>query len=378
MFVSLYGLLCYYVGLRGRQSLLRAAGRASVAVYWTGFWFVALSSVLALIVGKLLPPFFHDVLAWIGAYWEAVLIYVPLILASIDLIRAADRRLHFLPTRISQGKQSALYAGAGAFVIIASILVYGTWNALHPRVTHYDVTIQKPAGALKNLRILMAADLHLGTIVGQNRLDQMVSTMNGLNPDLILLPGDILDDDSGRIFAEPGVGDGFQRLHAKFGVYAVPGNHEYISGRNEEAAKLLTASGVAVLTDRYVKIADSFYVAGRDDLSTRQSGGRPRPPLATVLQGVDRALPVILLDHQPSNLGEALAAGVDLQVSGHTHRGQLFPFQYLTRRIYEVDWGYLKKGPMNVVVTCGYGTWGPPIRIGNHPEIVVIDVQFVP
>ncbi|HOV43194.1 MAG TPA: metallophosphoesterase, partial [Syntrophothermus lipocalidus] len=92
--------------------------------------------------------------------------------------------------------------------------------------------------------------------------------------------------------------------------------------------------------------------------------------------GIDRSRPIILMDHQPIDLDEALNEGVDLQLSGHTHLGQLFPNRFVTRRVYEVDWGYLRKDNLQVIVSCGFGTWGPPIRVGNHPEIVVINVRF--
>ncbi|HBW35391.1 MAG TPA: metallophosphoesterase, partial [Desulfosporosinus sp.] len=104
--------------------------------------------------------------------------------------------------------------------------------------------------------------------------------------------------------------------------------------------------------------------------------GAKRQDLETLMQGVNRSLPVLLMDHQPSQLAEPVEQGVDLQVSGHTHRGQMFPIQFITSRIFENDWGYLRKGDFQLIVSSGYGTWGPPVRIGNTPEIVDITIRF--
>ncbi|HLO04923.1 MAG TPA: metallophosphoesterase, partial [Symbiobacteriaceae bacterium] len=118
------------------------------------------------------------------------------------------------------------------------------------------------------------------------------------------------------------------------------------------------------------------YIIGRDDWSGQSRWGRPRKPLTEIIQGVDPALPLILMDHQPNRLNEAQAAGIDLLVCGHTHRGQMFPNHLLTRRVFEIDWGHLKKGALHVIVSLGFGTWGPPVRIGNRPEVVSIRVRF--
>lgn len=153
-------------------------------------------------------------------------------------------------------------------------------------------------------------------------------------------------------------------------------NHEYIGGNAEEAINYLGEAGVKVLRDSSQEIAGSFYIMGRDDRSGARYNGVQRQDLKTLMRGVDRALPIILMDHQPSQLEEPAGQGVDLQVSGHTHAGQLFPIRYITSRIFEKDWGLLRKNDFQLIVSSGYGTWGPPIRIGNTPEIVDIMIKF--
>jgi predicted MPP superfamily phosphohydrolase len=170
--------------------------------------------------------------------------------------------------------------------------------------------------------------------------------------------------------------DELKRLKAPLGTYVIMGNHDFGEEHPNQYRRELERVGIRLLVDEWVKVAESFYIIGRDDLSGRFHAGRTRRPLDELMQGVDLALPLILMDHQPSRLAEAEQAGIDLLVSGHTHRGQMFPNNLVTRRVFEVDWGYLKQGAMHVIVSLGFGTWGPPVRIGNSPEVVSIRVRF--
>jgi len=123
-------------------------------------------------------------------------------------------------------------------------------------------------------------------------------------------------------------------------------------------------------------VKNSFTIVGREDRSYNRGSARRRKSLEELMKGVDRSLPVILMDHQPFALEEAVSHSVDLQLSGHTHHGQLWPFNFITKRVYELSWGYLKKGATHIYVSCGVGTWGPPVRTGNRPEIVNIKLSF--
>ncbi|WP_199241659.1 hypothetical protein [Desulfosporosinus sp. Sb-LF] len=136
-------------------------------------------------------------------------------------------------------------------------------------------------------------------------------------------------------------------------------------------------AGVNVLRDQYIKVENSFYIIGRDNPSRRSGGNTEgRKELGDLIKGVDSSLPLILLDHQPLELETAQQNQIDLQLAGHTHEGQLFPGNLITKLVYEIDWGYLKKGNYNLIVSSGYGTWGPPLRIGTHSEIVCATLHF--
>ena len=171
------------------------------------------------------------------------------------------------------------------------------------------------------------------------------------------------------------VGEALLELNAKYGVYAITGNHEYIGGVSD-AVEYLNKHNIHMIRDTYVKIDNSFYVVGREDRDSKRFADYSRKPLNEILEGIDKSLPVIMIDHQPFQLNEAMENGIDLQLSGHTHNGQLWPVNYIVGMIYELPWGYKLKGKTHYYVSCGVGGWGPPVRIGSRPEIIKITLNF--
>ncbi|MGQ9860346.1 MAG: metallophosphoesterase [Thermodesulfobacteriota bacterium] len=259
----------------------------------------------------------------------------------------------------------------GAVGLATSILiVVGCLNALNPRLKTLKLSLPGANSHTQGMEILVASDIHLGTIVGEKRLASLCKAVEQLKPDLVLLPGDILDEDP-RTVMRDSVGDMLRSLRAEHGVYAVTGNHEYIGGV-DRACRYLEEHGIRVLRDQAVLIGGLFYLVGREDRSMSRFTGKDRKSLSELLALLDKKIPVILMDHQPLQLDEVAQAGVAFQLSGHTHHGQLWPLNLVTSLIYEVSWGYLKKGDTQFYVSSGYGTWGPPVRIGNHPEMVRI------
>ena len=343
--------------------------------YWVVFWIIALSFLIARLVAGRIPEPAADLFELTGAYWMAAMEYFLIILLAIDLVRLLDRLFHFIPRSARANPSAALAAGVFTLLLVAVLIVCGRWTALNPRITNYDVAIAKNAGAFKEIRIAMVSDIHLGEIVNSKNLEKMVGMIEQLEPDLIIFGGDIIDGDA-RPYLEQNMPEILRRLRAPLGVFGVLGNHEYFGGISGSAEDCLKQGGITILRDNYVKIADSFYIAGREDKSSTMAEGIQRKDLASVLKGVDASLPLILLDHQPTDLSEAQSQGADLQLSGHTHRGQYFPNQLITDRIFEVNWGYLRKGNLNVIVSSGFGTWGPPIRLWNYPELVQITLRF--
>ncbi len=371
-----YLLLNFWIGLRVWQYVFKFIP-FTAKVYWPAFWLVALSYPAGRLGREFLSAEASRVLTSVGSYWLAFMVYFALALAALEIIRLLDRLTGVLPHRVAQNQPAPLAAGLLVLVLVIGTVAYGWWNARHPRVNQYSITIPKTAGDLRDLRVAAVSDLHLGPIVHNGRLMKLVEMMEEIKPDLILLPGDVIDENPGP-FVEQDMVSTFRRLTPKYGIYAVPGNHDYYGRKSEEILMHLEGAGVSVLVDRHVKIADSFYLVGRDDFGRGRYDGNVRRELADLMQGIDRSLPVILMDHQPVQLDLVKDSGVDLKLSGHTHRGQLFPFNLITRMVYEIDWGYLRKGDLHVIVSSGFGTWGPPVRVGSVPEIVVVDLRFGP
>jgi predicted MPP superfamily phosphohydrolase len=189
-----------------------------------------------------------------------------------------------------------------------------------------------------------------------------------------LIPGDIIDEDIAPVI-HSNVGEKLKSFKAKYGAYAVTGNHEYIGGVHKAKA-YLSEQNVNLLNDAFELIDDSFYVVGREDLTINQFTNHQRKDLHEIVEGADHLKPIILLDHQPFKLENAVNNGIDLQLSGHTHHGQLWPFNYITKMVFERSWGYLKKGNTHFYVSSGVGGWGPPIRTVNRPEIISITLNF--
>lgn len=374
IFLLFYGLGNYYIGLRGYQALITAFPSKRIARFWTGaVILLALSFPFSRFMVHYVPHKVGEIIIYASSYWLAAMYYLILILIVSDLIRLVVHRTEILPVSL-RGRYH--FVILGVLGLVALLLIYGTWNALNPVINNYEITIPKKSSTMDSMQVVVVSDLHLGWIVGTDRLEQMTGLINTLDPDLVLLPGDIVDEGI-DIRAEQEMPQILQTLHPRLGTFAVMGNHEYISGNAEAAVEFLHRGGVTVLRDQAEEIPDSFYLVGRDDASRHRYNGAERQALSAIMTQVDRnKLPVILLDHEPSDLLASEAAGVDLQFSGHTHLGQLFPNNFITGAIYEDDWGYLRKNGFQLVVSCGYGTWGPPIRIGNRPEILNVKIIF--
>ncbi len=372
-FFIVYGLVNTYLFIRGWQAI--PSGSPVRPIYAFVFLIVALSFIGGRLLENLWLSPVSDVFVWVGSFWIAAMLYFFLSVLALDLLRLIHRSVPFLPAGwMNHYPRTKMITAIVVVFGVAITLLSGHVNALSPRIRTLELSIPKDGGTLKSLNIVLASDIHLGTIIGRRRLERLVSRVNALNPDLILLPGDIMDEDLAPAIKQ-NLGEHLTRFKSTLGVYAIMGNHEYIGGA-EEAYAYLVDHGVTVLRDRVIKLHNSLYLVGREDRSMQRFTGRTRRPLPELMALVDRQSPVILMDHQPFPLEEGENNGADLQISGHTHHGQLWPNNYVTNLVYELSWGYKKRGNTHVYVSCGYGSWGPPVRIGNRPEIVNIHLRF--
>jgi predicted MPP superfamily phosphohydrolase len=292
----------------------------------------------------------------------------------IDLVRLGNHFFHFFPDSWyqinSKAKLISFLFVAGTVILLT---IAGSWNARTIKIKKLKLQIDKTTNTFTKLNIALVSDIHLGTMIHNSKLEKIVEKINNLKPDIILLAGDVFDEDITTL-VEKNTASILTKLKSKYGVFAILGNHEYFSGL-DEAIAYLQHGNITVLRDSSVFVTDNFYLVGRDDRSGNRFN-KTRKPLEELMNNVDKNYPIILMDHQPFNLEEAQNNGVDLQVSGHTHHGQFFPFNLITNQVYELSWGYKQKGNTHYYVSCGVGTWGPPVRLGNRPEIVKIELEF--
>lgn len=365
-----------YVGKKGWLLINTVIPKISIYLYWAIFIFIAVSFILARFSQDKVPHFFEKFLNILGGYWLASFLYFIILLGVIDIIKLILRikSFSFIGTKTLQNIY--FISNISALIIVAILLVYGTYNATNIKTKQYAIKINKNAGELKKLNIVMLSDLHLGDIVDKQRLSKMVLKINELNPDIVILAGDIIDDYI-KPFIDQDMGAEFKKIHSKYGVYATFGNHEYYGGSTDKIAfEYENSANFNLLRDETVKINNSFYIVGRDDVSSERYSKTKRKKIDELLIDTNKLLPIIVIDHQPVNISEGENAGVDLQFSGHTHNGQLLPANIITKKLFENDFGLLTKGTYNLIVSSGVGTWGPPIRIGTSSEIVQVQIQF--
>ncbi|SEN21945.1 hypothetical protein SAMN05192533_11073 [Mesobacillus persicus] len=351
LFILLYTAICFYVGYNGWVWLKSTRLQLNKWIY---IGVIALVS-LSMFIGQFsmfLP------LKMIGYFWLVIIGY------SLILLPIANLLLFLLR------KRGIFWVGLGITGIFGFILVYGSYNAWNPVVRTYDLTIEKETAGGEDIKILMASDLHLGQIVGKRHLQRLVDIVEEVKPDIVLIPGDLVDDYI-EPFLEKDMGETLSKLKAPLGVYAVTGNHDYYGDDVDEIVEEVEKAGVQMLMDESILINDQFYIIGRNDLTDVK-----RKEISHLVKELDHSKPLIMLDHQPNSLGIAEENGVDLILSGHTHRGQMAPAHLITSRIFENDWGYLQKGNLHSLVSSGFGTWGPPLRIGSQSEVMVIHLTF--
>jgi len=246
---------------------------------------------------------------------------------------------------------------------------YGVWNAYHPRLVHCTVRIKDLPPGWQGKTLVQISDVHLGRILGADFLTRVVAKVNAQNPAMMLITGDLFDGADGKLEAlvEP-----LNQLVAPQGIYFVTGNHETYLGV-ERSYAALRGTPVRIL-DNEMATVDGMQVVGISYPERGHASGFAEK-MAKVT-GFDPGVPSILLYHSPTQVQAAKAAGINLQLSGHVHQGQLFPLQFVTRLMFgEYYHGLHTEGDYTLYTSSGTGLWGPTMRTGNHPEIVVIRLE---
>lgn len=337
---------------------------------------------------------FRRFMKLLSNYWLGVLVYTIMTVGIADglrlLIKYPLKNVAFPGRELLFSNVGTAVVGVVCAVIITTVSIYGMINAGNIQTTKYDISIDKKAGKLDSLNVVLIADLHLGYNIGCRHMEKMVEKINAQNPELVVVAGDIFDNEYEALENPDRLVAILRGIQSKYGVYACYGNHDIqekiLAGftfggkeKKESSVKMdefLEKSGITLLRDEYVLIDDSFYLYGRPDYERPGRGIDERKSPQEITEDLDLSLPVLVIDHEPRELQELADAGVDADLCGHTHDGQLFPGNLTIKLMWENACGYLKKGNMHSIVTSGVGLFGPNMRVGTKSEICDIMMHF--
>lgn len=308
-------------------------------------------------------------MAWIGFLWMGGLfiwIWLSLIMDAYHIAVMVLQRI--LCTDLIHLMLSRRQSLSLTFMVTFGLMVYGAYTAQNIRVERHTISSKKIPAAADPIRIVQISDLHLGQMIFPGRLDRIINAINKAQADIVVSTGDLVD---GHIFNKDRVIKKMAGLKAKMGKFAVTGNHEAYAGERY-ATELTQALGFTLLQGKIFQITKNIAIVGVDDPAIKDSAA---PGEAEVLSSVPARRFTILLKHQP-RLDSTSKGRFDLQLSGHTHEGQIFPFSLVIRWAFPLFAGlYPIPQGGRIYVSPGTGTWGPPIRLGAPPKITIFDVQ---
>lgn len=346
-----------YISTRGWQALQHPSTGIKVALTLL-YWLCALSFFgVFLFWGHGMPPAIAKTISYVGTGWLVFTLYMTMALLFFDLLKVFNIVIN----------NSFLIA----LSLVVCVLCYGYYQYQHPDTKVFNIVINKDihTGGTRPLKIVAISDVHLGYETDKRTLARYVDLINARHPDVVLIGGDLIDNDATPLF-QTRMEEELSRIHAPMGIYMVPGNHEYISGIRD-CERFIERTPITLLRDSVAVLPNGIQIAGRDDRSDKR-----RLTKAQLLSRLDRDKPILLLDHQPYELDQTESAGVDLQFSGHTHNGQVWPLNLLVSRLFEVGYGFKRKGESMIYVSSGLSLWGPPFRVGTDSELVEFNVTF--
>jgi len=336
------------------------------------FWLLAFAYVIGRFTERSGAMALAEPFVKIGSWWLGAMVYLTLLFLLADLLRGVNGLFNISEIfKFNWASEKGKTVTAIVYALSAVILIGGYMSARIPTINRVEFQLNKTVPNEKQ-KVVLVSDIHLGMMISNGKLNKMVQLVNNENADLVLLAGDIFDEDLGPVI-QNNMGDLLKNLRAKHGVFAVLGNHEFY-GNAAAAHEYLKNHNITVLRDSVATLPNGIAVVGREDITAERMYDKKRKTLTELLENVDTENPVFVLDHQPYNLSEVADYSVDLQVSGHTHNGQMWPFNYITGAMFEISKGYGKIKDTHFFVSSGYGTWGPPIRTNSRSEIVVMEI----
>ena len=357
---------------------------------------IALSAIYLLISPLSIPAAFFSprgtllrrILSNIGNYWMGFNLHFVLAMGVCFLIRLIVKLVKKDKYNLRLA-QKITNVAVVSFTILMS--VYGIVNAQNLKVTTYDVTVDK-SSKQDELNVVLIADLHLGYSVGVKQMERMVNKINELQPDVVVVAGDIFDNEFSAIYNPVRVAEILRGINSKYGVYAVYGNHDIeediLCGFTfsdddvtqvtsiKEMDDFIENCGFTFLYDEAILINDDFYIYGRPDEERPNFGNDSRLEAEKITEGLDLSKLIICVDHEPHDQKELSAAGVDVDLNGHTHAGQLFPGNIIINFFWDIAYGYKNFDGMHNIVTSGVGLFGPNMRTFTKAEIAQVKIHL--
>ena len=369
---SFYGGANYYIASRLYQGFTFLSSNINIVIYISIYIFFALSIFIRFIP---VPYGIRRFIDTIGSYWMGIFLYLLMLFLVADIVILLGKITTLFPSPIPPSIR--LWSFLTVILLAAGLMIYGKYNASNIQHVSYEVNIKNNSVSedmkSEEIKIALIADIHLGVSDGERNLPVMIREINKLGADIVCIAGDIFNDDFFLIRNSAAVMDSFKSIESKYGVYACLGNHDGGSTL-KEMVNFLEQSNIKLLNDEYIIIAEQLVLVGR--LDARPIGGfddLKRADITHIIKSINTKLPVVVMDHDPSHIND-YGNEFDLVLFGHTHGGQIFPVNLLTKAMFISDYGYYRKDPTgpHMIITSGVSTWGMPIRIGTKNEIVSI------
>lgn len=350
------------------------------------YLFMALSPVIAFLLPKSAVAI---VIRRISTYWIGIMLYSLLYVVLFDLLRLIAKHTKLKNTLLfSRG--SVISIGSVVVACAVATCLYGIFNARNIKVNEYSVTVNKSCGSDKHLKAVLVADLHMGYAIGVDHITNMVEKINQQDADIVIIAGDIFDNSYDGMDDPEGIKAQLRSIKSKYGVYAVYGNHDIdekiLMGftfdwggkqlHSEKMTNFMKDCNIKLINDESVLINDEFYLVGRRDTDKPGTEDGTRAEISELTKDLDKTKPIFVLSHEPDELQKTADAGADIDFSGHTHDGQLFPGNLTIGLFWENPCGMIKKDNMYSIVTSGVGVYGTFMRVGTDAEICSVDIDF--
>lgn len=350
------------------------------------YLFMALSPVIAFLLPKSAVAI---VIRRLSTYWIGIMLYSLLYVVLFDLLRLIAKHTKLKNTLLfSRG--SVISIGSVVVACAVATCLYGIFNARNIKVNEYSVTVNKSCGSDKHLKAVLVADLHMGYAIGVDHITNMVEKINQQDADIVIIAGDIFDNSYDGMDDPEGIKAQLRSIKSKYGVYAVYGNHDIdekiLMGftfdwggkqlHSEKMTNFMKECNIKLINDESVLINDEFYLVGRRDTDKPGTEDGTRAEISELTKDLDKTKPIFVLSHEPDELQKTADAGADIDFSGHTHDGQLFPGNLTIGLFWENPCGMIKKDNMYSIVTSGVGVYGTFMRVGTDAEICSVDIDF--